>query len=176
MNESGSVAATKPDEGNQQFITFRLADAVLISPLALIEEVTDPLPTTEIGGTHDWFRGLASKKGRLVPVSDLGDYAINKPSRHEESAKWLIITRDSETVGLIVDEVIGLTESPRFQSSNSGIGNFQHSPLEPLITGRATLRGSQKHDSEEQERTASVVDLGRLLTQQRFIQVGVSSS
>jgi len=171
--ESAGASANMPSDGRvrEQFITFRLADTVLVSPLSLIQEVTDPLPTTAIGGTHDWFQGLASKKGRLVPVSDLGDYAISKPSRFDDAAKWLIVTRDAETVGLIVDEVIGLTESSPTKPSADDVGELRDSPLEPLITGRVKLK-----NSEADSGTAAVVDLGRLLTQQRFIQVGVAGS
>ena len=160
----------------EHYITFRLADKVLMSPLALIEEVTDPLPVTEIPGTHSWFQGLASKKGRLVPVSDLGDYAIQKPSRYENGAKWLIVTRDAETIGLIVDEVIGLTESTDkthtdSDSPGASAASLDNSRLAALVTDVIAVKSD-----DERDETAAVIDLGRLLTQQNFVQVGVAAS
>lgn len=137
-----------------------------MSPLSAISEVADPLPVTAVGGTQSWFQGLACKKSYLIPVSDLGAYAAQSPSCNKAGAKLLIVSRDTETIGLVVDEVVGLTEAhPSGISDATQHESLAGSPLDRLVT--QVISGS--------ERETAVLDLGLLLEQENFTQIGLDS-
>lgn len=150
----------------EQFIAFKVADKLCASRLDTIDEVADLLPVNRIGGTHSWFLGVAAKKGRLLPVSDLGEYADLPPSRNQPAAKLLLVTRAGETIGLTVDEVVGLSTAD-VSATPSGVvpepvpEPAPDSPLSAIGTGHININGEM----------AIVLDLALLLEQDRFTAV-----
>lgn len=177
-------------ESAQQMVRFRISSDTFLTPVSTIDEVADPVEFTPLPATVGWFKGLATIKGRLIPVSDLGDFAGLGASADSVTAKWLVINSDAETFAVIVDEVLGLVRpetrapsddnSPGREASDDeakdalsrvhGIDNKSAALNDPVtIRSVAELStGSVTIDGE----VANLVDLRGLLDVPAFVAVG----
>ena len=152
---------------NQQMVRFRIDSLFFLTPVSTIDEVADPVDSTPLPATHAWFKGLATLKGQLIPVSDLGEFCGVHASARSESAKWLVINDDTESFAVIVDEVLGLVRPEEVKSLDTANGNAEDQVtgcLADLITGNAIVDNQQ----------AMLVDLRGLIHLPAFVAVGSS--
>lgn len=93
-------------------IAVRVGAAEFGLRIAEVDEVLDPPDITRIPLTPPSLLGVVSVRGTIVPVLDLGQRLLGRPT---ERATRLVVVRDertSEPVGLLVDEVSGIVPMP----------------------------------------------------------------
>ena len=125
-------------------IGFRIADMNLAAPLDQVSEILHYPNLTLVPGTKPWVKGVANVRGTLLPVMDLNGYLGKKASAINSKTRVLVIKYEDMTVGIIVDEVLGLkhfsdedkiTAVKKFDESlrNYIRGAFQQKEVETLV-------------------------------------------
>ncbi len=104
----------------------RTPKAVSLSRVARIEE-TASAQIEQVEG-----RTVIQYRGALMPVTDVAGHPVT-PWSGEESRPLLVFSRDDQTVGLLVDEIVDIVEVPADEVAALGGGN---SSL--IVAGRAT--------------------------------------
>ena len=131
-------------------IGFRIGDFNLVAPLNQVTEILHYPKLTIVPGTKPWVKGVADIRGTLLPVMDLNGYLGKKGSAIGTRTRILVIRYEDITVGLVVDEVLGLkhfsdeekvTAVTKFDESlrNYVKGAFRQKNIETLIFNMQAL-------------------------------------
>lgn len=96
-----------------EHLAFRVADEVFALPLTDVRELLTPPPITYVPRAPRAALGLASVRGMLVTVLDLGVRFGKRatpvdPGSERRSRVLLVLAPDGETIGLLVDEVLSV--------------------------------------------------------------------
>ncbi|MCB1754435.1 MAG: chemotaxis protein CheW [Gammaproteobacteria bacterium] len=91
-----------------QMLAYRVADQVLLTGVSHIAEIIELPLCTSLPGCKKWFRGLASSRGNIIPVSDLGGFLFGSNCIEDGHSRLIVINRDEEVYALLVNEIIGL--------------------------------------------------------------------
>jgi purine-binding chemotaxis protein CheW len=98
-----------------EYIAFRVATATFAIQVSLVREIVRTAHITPVPRAPDSIIGITSFRGRIVTVVDLGRRlglacsvlpVDEPPSGHASRVRILMIDIGSETVGLMVDEVL----------------------------------------------------------------------
>ncbi len=89
-------------------IGFRIGDITLVAPLTQVNEILHYPKLTLVPGTLGWVKGLANIRGTLLPVMDLRGYLGQSAISHDAHSRIMVIQQENLSVGLLVDEVLGL--------------------------------------------------------------------
>lgn len=95
-----------------QALALRVGSLHLLCGVSRVAEIADPGPVTAVVGTSDWFSGLASLRGNVLPVTDLAAFLDVREAAAGEHQRILVVRSDDEAYGLLVDEVLGLRKFP----------------------------------------------------------------
>lgn len=147
----------------EPFVAFVSGDQLLLSPLDSIDEIVEPMKLNPVPGSRHWFLGLGTLQGSLLAVSDFTAYIGSNESSSGSGNRLLVISRDTERVGLMVDEVMGLVQPDAFTSE---------APIDSIATGLAPLAiGTLRFDGQ----AATLVDLTRLFDLSEFVSIGLTA-
>ncbi|WP_295388083.1 chemotaxis protein CheW [uncultured Thiodictyon sp.] len=89
---------------------FRIGQRWLLVPAAMPAEVYPPLPCAGLPFTHPWCLGLASFRGDLAAVYDLG--ALVDERTPDVGRYFLLLGRRDSCAALCIDEINGITVPP----------------------------------------------------------------
>ena len=89
-------------------IGFRINDIDLVAPLKQVNEILHLPRLTHVPGAQKWVKGVANIRGTLLPILDLQGFLQEKPITQTNKARVLVVRRDDLSVGLVVNEVLGL--------------------------------------------------------------------
>lgn len=95
-------------QGSWPGVTFRLADAYLVSPLESVGEILALPGLTPVPGAKSWVLGIANVRGNLYPIVDLKAYLANEAIELGKASRVLIVGQEGGSVGLLVEEVHGM--------------------------------------------------------------------
>lgn len=85
----------------------RLGDRLLAIPLTGVVETMRPLPVERFSGTSRFVLGVATIRGAVVPVIDVG-CLIGVPA--DNPGRFVTIVVEGRTLAVTVDAVIGLRD------------------------------------------------------------------
>jgi twitching motility protein PilI len=125
-------------------ICFRVNEINLVAPLNQVSEILHFPTLTMVPGTKSWVKGVANVRGMLLPVMDLNGYLGKKATTLTQKTRILVTKFEDMTVGVVVDEVIGLkhfsdedkvTAVKKFDESvrNYIQGAFRQNEVETLV-------------------------------------------
>ena len=142
-------------------IGFRIGDTNLVAPLKQVNEILHYPRLTSVPGTQRWVKGVANIRGTLLPIVDLQGFLHDKPLTHTNRARVLVVKRDDLSVGLVVNEVMGLKH---FQDEEkvTAVSKFDE-------TLRNYIHGAFKQNGEE----ILVFSMYALAENPHFFQVAV---
>ena len=142
-------------------IGFRINDINLVAPLKQVNEILHLPRLTHIPGSQKWVRGVANIRGTLLPIIDLQGFLQEKSITQTNKARVLVVRRDDLSVGLVVDEVLGLKH---FQDEEkvTAVSKFDESL-------RNYVHGAFKQNGEE----ILVFSMYALADNPHFFQVAV---
>lgn len=143
-------------------IGFRVGELLLVSSLGAISEILINISITKVPHAKSWVRGVANLRGTLAPVIDLkmfieGGGAATKTRR----SRTLVVSNDNLTVGLVVDEALGL----RHFFDEERVGGISSLP----DAYKQFVIGGYKQGNTQW----GVFNMDKLVTHQQFLDVAV---
>ena len=90
----------------RQYVAFRVGDEIYGLPIQEIEEISKVFPTTPVPRTAAFVIGIGNVRGNIIPIIDLRIRLRLHSQELGRSARILIVKRESELYGLVVDEVL----------------------------------------------------------------------
>ncbi len=88
----------------RQLVVFTLGAEQYALPIQQVHEIIRYAQPRSVASNVDWVRGVISLRGRIVPVYDLAA-RLGVTSELSEQTKIVIVESESETAGVIVDDV-----------------------------------------------------------------------
>lgn len=114
-------------------VAFTLGDYQLVAPLGDVAEVLTVPEITPVPLAKAWMSGIANVRGRLLPITNLGNFlGLSAETSFTQNQKLLVIDQQSIFSGLLVDDVQGIqTLNQRFYEpiglpSDSPLANYTH--------------------------------------------------
>lgn len=104
---AGSGQAAASAAGDRVGVAVRIAAHALLIPREEVREVTDFPPVTRVPGARNWVRGIGNLRGQLMPVVDVGAFALGVETRVARSTRLVVVNHPDIPAALIVDEVLG---------------------------------------------------------------------
>lgn len=141
-------------------LAFGVGDQHLITALTSIVDVRDCPAITPVPGTRAWVMGVCNVRGKLFSVVDLGMFLGITSRGAAGESRLLVINDDDLGCTLFVPRIYGLRYFTEDQSTQDNAG------LDEAIlpyTDRRYVEG---------ERTWTVLSLERLVSDERFLNVG----
>jgi len=103
------------DPSSQRWVGLlaRIGETRLLIASSEIREVFSyrrhPRPSP-VPGAKIWLKGLASLRGELLSIVDLGEYLQQLPCQIGDGARVIVTKPQGARAGLLVDEVLGLRQ------------------------------------------------------------------
>lgn len=142
-------------------IGFRIGDINLVAPLDQVNEILHYPNLTLLPGAKPWVKGVANIRGTLLPVMDLNGYLGKRLSVVGQKTRILVIKYEDMTVGVVVDEVMGLKHF-RDEDKVTAVKKFDDSM-------RSYIQGAFRQTEVE----TLVFNLHALAVHPQFFQVAV---
>jgi len=143
-----------------QGLGFKVSDICLLSELGEVSELMPVPRLTALPNVKSWMMGIASVRGRLIPVVNLTDY-LQMPVTEPGTLCRVLVVEDGDMIaGFVVDQTLGIKYfrqdrfEPEVEKSADGLGRY--------VTGRFT--GQKQH--------FQVIQLKSILRDQKFLAVG----
>ena len=130
-------------------VGFTLDERFYVAPMDEVSEILSVPAYTRVPGVLNWMKGVANVRGRLMTVMDLSRFLGKTSELQEKRRRLLVLDQDDLYTGVIVDEVLGMQQSPLAEQD---VGPY--------------LRGGYQRDGE----FWSVFSLSRLAQDPRFMQ------
>lgn len=116
-------------------VAFMLDGNHLVAPLGEVAEVLSVTDMTAIPLSKPWMLGISNIRGRLLPVTHLGNFlGLKNSTQRLQDQKILVIDKPKIFTGLLVDQILGIHTFS--QRQYEAVGLPEDSPLEPYTHGR----------------------------------------
>jgi purine-binding chemotaxis protein CheW len=134
----------------RSLVAFVVGDVRYAIDIAQVREIVTPLPLTLLPHTPGGLAGVADHRSEVVPIIDLrARFALSPRFEPNKKEKWILVEVVERTVGLVVDDVLGVLRVPS--------GDFRPAPE---LGGGEQARGIQSVTTHEGE-MVFVLDLSR---------------
>jgi purine-binding chemotaxis protein CheW len=100
------------DDAPSGFLCFELDNAEYGIDLNLVRQIVKPPAVTWVPRTEPFILGVVSIRGEVATLIDLRTCMGLSPTEWPRSARILIVERDGEALGLLVDEVTQVRRLP----------------------------------------------------------------
>ena len=157
--DGGTHPGPDQDETRWGGLAFEVGEIRLVTELTSVVDVLDCPAVTPLPGTQAWLKGVCNVRGNLYSVVDLGVYlGVATPLAANEGR--LMVVNDRElSCTLLVQKIFGL----RY---------FSEQQLQPDVSGLAeVVQPYTKQAFKLDDQLWGVLDLGRLVTAEKFLQV-----
>src|SRR5690606_3807410 len=130
-----------------------------VAPLEQVSEILMATSYTRLPGVHNWMKGVANVRGRLMAVMDLAGFLEKSSSLQEKRRRLLVIDQGDLYTGLTVDDVFGMQHFP--------VTSHVAEPEDVDEAVRPFLQGGYEKDGEIWQ----VFSIEQLAEDPRFLQV-----
>lgn len=116
------VQTPPPSTSAQRWVglLLRIGEQRMLVATTEIREVFSfrrhPKPSP-VPGAKTWLKGLASLRGELLSIVDLGEYLQHTACQTTNGARVIVTKHPNVRAGLLVDEVVGLRQYANSQRS-----------------------------------------------------------
>ena len=141
-----------------QYLLFEAGGLKLAAFSDLVKAVHERLNVQPVAGTCSWFRGLAVAHGKLLPVTDLGEFAVRRLS----TGRTLELNPTVGIVGLQVDRILGLSHAQVSEVPLTGIERVLQLETRLGLTERAVV---------QEDRVYRLLDIAALVQSSGFITI-----
>jgi len=108
------MSTTTEATGQEQYLTFSLADEMYAVEILKVREILEYQPVTVVPRMPRWIRGVTNVRGNVVPVADLAvKFNLGEREVTRRTCSLLVETELEEqemVVGLVADTVYQVTE------------------------------------------------------------------
>ncbi|SEI64071.1 purine-binding chemotaxis protein CheW [Allopseudospirillum japonicum] len=120
------------DEQSHQYVTFALMQESFAIPMSRVLEIVRFPEPVQVPLTHPSLLGLASFRGTVVPILDLGDI-LGLGKRQLTDASRVLLIEVGHALGIVVDRVERVTDLAAHQiQSTQDFASLQH---EAVLSG-----------------------------------------
>jgi purine-binding chemotaxis protein CheW len=134
----------------RSLVAFVVGSVRYALEIAQVREIVTPLPLTLLPHQPGGLAGVADHRSEVVPIIDLrARFSLPVYAERSKKIKWILVDVAGRTVGLVVDDVLGVLRVPA--------GEFRPAPD---LGGGEQARGISSvttHDGE----LVFVLDLSR---------------
>jgi purine-binding chemotaxis protein CheW len=96
-------------EGSYSFVAFTVGAVRYALDIAHVREIVTPLSLTHLPHTPGGLAGVADHRSEVVPIINLrARFNLPLAAEHSRKAKWILVSVHGKTVGLVVDDVLGV--------------------------------------------------------------------
>ncbi|MET0591399.1 MAG: chemotaxis protein CheW [Polyangiaceae bacterium] len=96
-------------EGSYSFVAFMVGAVRYALDISHVREIVTPLSLTHLPHTPGGLAGVADHRSEVVPIINLrARFNLPLAMEHSRKAKWILVSVDGKTVGLVVDDVLGV--------------------------------------------------------------------
>src|SRR5690606_36777365 len=141
-------------------IGFRLAGQPMVAAMGEISEFLHEPRYTALPRVNSWVRGVASVRGRLLPIIDRSHCLGAPSSAPRKQRRVLVLDQDDLFFGLLVDELFGMQHFP--VSSFSTLVPDLPMQLRPFVVGAYT-----------REQVSLIFNFRALARDQAFLDVAI---
>jgi purine-binding chemotaxis protein CheW len=147
-----SEAGALPLEESCSIMRFRIGPVELALFSEEVEEVTEPAEVTPIPCAPPHVPGIVAVRGEALPLFDVGRFlGLPGASTATEMPRMLIVRSRRYRVGVICDQVLGVTSVPKDRIQD------------PRVSGPPTVRQYALGEVEIAGRLAPLLNLDALL-------------
>ncbi|TCS43220.1 chemotaxis protein CheW [Reinekea marinisedimentorum] len=114
-------------------IGFRIGGHHFVSPMSEVTELLRVPAYTRLPNVKPWVLGVSNIRGRLIPLIDLGLFLSNETSVPIRSRRILVVEKDEQSDGLVVDGVDGMQYFP-IDSYSDQVPDMPES-IKPFVSG-----------------------------------------
>jgi len=119
-------------------VGFSLLNQRFVAPIGEVTEMLNVPQYTRLPGVKSWLRGVANVRGRLLTITDLGEF-FGQPLKNPRRKRRILILDAGELYsGLMVDEVFGMQHFPADEFMEDT------SQAEEIV--RPFIKGCYEHD------------------------------
>ena len=91
---------------------FKVSGIELAIDIDQVVEIVDYCETRKLPTTRNWFHGIANIRGTLAAITDFREMLFAEPCEMGASTRIVLLRTGSTMIGLLVDEVTGIRNSP----------------------------------------------------------------
>jgi len=103
------LSAKRAGEGAYSFVAFIVGAVRYALDITHVREIVTPLSLTQLPHTPGGLAGVADHRSEVVPIIDLrARFNLAPATEPNRKAKWILVTVAGKTVGLVVDDVLGV--------------------------------------------------------------------
>jgi purine-binding chemotaxis protein CheW len=93
----------------RSLVAFVVGSVRYALEISSVREIVSPLPLTLLPHTPEGLAGVADHRAEVVPVIDLrARFGLSPAAERSKKTKWILVHASARTVGLIVDDVLGV--------------------------------------------------------------------
>ena len=93
------------DTQKSKFLSFRLGTELFAIEIRFVTEINNMLAIISIPGTPEYFKGIISLRGKIIPVIDMRLKLHKEPEVYNDRTCIIILSVEGAQTGLIVDTV-----------------------------------------------------------------------
>ncbi len=95
----------RPDP-QKSLVGFQVGDVSYAVPISSVREIVNPVPLTALPHAPESVAGVADHRGEVITVIDLRiHFQLTAAPPRSARAKWILLTDNGMSLGLIVDNV-----------------------------------------------------------------------
>jgi purine-binding chemotaxis protein CheW len=97
------------DSMQRSLVAFMVGTVRYALEISSVREIVTPLPLTVLPHTPEGLAGVADHRAEVVPIVDLrARFGLPRLVEHSRKVKWVLVEMGQRTVGLVVDDVLGV--------------------------------------------------------------------
>ena len=157
---SNSSSVLVDSASSMRSLHFKVGQYDLLLPLDTSTEIFSDIEFSPVPISRPWLLGIASRRGQLLTLIDLKNFLFNSEPIKKINNKRIITNNVGQiSLGLVVDQVIGLMNPNRNMFENSFPEHWDNSVVD-ILSGVY----------QEDETFFGVCDFQKLVSDQRFTE------
>ena len=140
-------------------VGFKVGPTELVASMLNIVELLPPMEYTQLPWSKNWFCGIASIRGQLVPITDMHGFFYGERQPTDRNTRVLIFRLASTVAGLVVTSVTGIRNFKEDALDRQYM--MPEKPFKPFVIGCFHREGIDY----------PVFDFDRLISNERFMRV-----
>ena len=117
MRKAKETVAVEQDSLDARFLLFHLGETVYGLPLTAVLEILNMQKITSVPQIAPYIKGVINLRGKIVPVVDLRLKLGMEERAYDQMTCVVILEIGTSHVGLVVDDVQEVVNSPAAQRS-----------------------------------------------------------
>ncbi len=104
---------SRQEASQRSLVAFVVGDVRYAIDITQVREIVTPLPLTVLPHAPEGLAGVADHRGEVVPIVDLRTrFCLPERVESHKKVKWILVNLGGKTVGLVVDDVLGVLRIP----------------------------------------------------------------